>query len=385
MQSMAYTALLSCISAVLAGREQDISLPSELDRGELLALAKKHYLVGFLHRICYYDGGMPAEVKEQVVRAYFAALAQQTEQERFAEELFAFFGERQIRYMPMKGHMMRRIYPALDLRMSCDLDVYFDPQYRDVLRKWVLSQGFVEEEEDVHNDAYTRGNLNFEAHHSLSESDARERAYYANIWERCVTEDGLCHRFTDEDFYLYMLLHTRKHFYEGNIGVRAVLDIHIYRTAHPHMDEGYLAREAEVLSLTAFAATMERLARVWFEGGEEDADMATLGDYVMEGGVRATGEQHILMRAANNPRGGKIRYLLALIFPNYTYMARYFKFLRRCPILLPFAWVGRWFRILFSHGKQRRNHLSDVAALDRDALARTLVVRRIAEGEEADT
>ncbi len=383
MQDMVYKALLSCIRAVLEGREESFSLPPETDRAALVSLAERHYLIGFLYRVYRYDSLMTREVRDRILVSYFAALAQHTEQALFAEEVFAYMRERKMRYMPLKGWVLRAYYPAPELRMSCDLDVFTEDKHRAEVREWILSRGFAEGEGDVHNDAYRRDSVNFELHHSLSEVDGRERAYYADAWERCVTEDGVLCAFTPEDFYIYMLSHMRKHLYEGNIGVRAVLDIYIWREGHPEMDEGYLKTEEEKLSLAPFASAMEKLSRVWFGEETEDEDMKILGDYILEGGVRATAEQHALMSATTAHGGGRGRYLLRLVFPPYDYMARYFTVLRKMPCLLPAMWVARWVRILFRRlcGKECQNTIGTAASLDRDAVARVVSVRRIAEGK----
>ncbi len=373
-----YTALLSCVRAVLEGREAELVLPAELDRAQLLALAQRHYLTGFLYRFCYSDAGMPQGVRDALMRAYFASLAQQTEQESFAEELFAHLHAAGIRYMPLKGYLLRRVYPSQDLRMSCDLDVLYDVNHRGALRTWLLSEGFAEGEADVHNDTYVRGSLCFEAHHSLSETDARERTYYANVWDKCVSEDGCLYHFSPEDFYIYLLLHMRKHFYEGSIDVRAVLDIHLWRAAHPEMDVTYLSAELDKLSLADFTACMERLARVWFSNAVGDTDMELLGTFVMEGGVRSTLEQNALMNATTSHGGSRVRYLVKKIFPPYSYMARYSETLKKCPPLLPFYWVKRWLRLLFT-GWGKQHHYVSAEGMDREAVERTVAIRRIVE------
>ncbi len=372
-----YATLLAVVRAVLNEQTLPDCAWEGVDTAVLCDLAKQHYLTSFLWRVCY-TPTFPAEVRAEVEKGYFATLAQQTEQEGFARELQDFFRTSHIRHMPLKGYVLRRLYPTPDLRVSCDLDVLYDKEYRAELRAFCLAQGFAVGDADAHNDSYIRGTLTFESHHSLSEHNVTVREYYRDVWDRLETEDGLAYRFTPADFYVYMLLHMKKHFYEGNIGVRSILDVFIYNLAHPDMDRGYLDRAFTALELSSFAATVERLSRVWFGGEATNDDMELLGDYVMEGGIAGTAAQKALMTATTSHSGGRVRYIINRIFLPYEVMARRSPTLQKWPILLPAYWVARWWNRLF-RGRSIRSYVHEAEAIDRESIVRITRIKQIVE------
>ena len=55
-----------------------------------------------------------------------------------------------------------------------------------------------------------------------------------------------------------------------------------------------------------------------------------------------------LNTAINGKKGSaKSNYLFAKIFPPYKMMVKTFSWLKKAPILLPFAYVIRWFIVIF--------------------------------------
>lgn len=89
---------------------------------------------------------------------------------------------------------------------------------------------------------------------------------------------------------------------------------------------------------------------MWFEGKEHSEITQEMEDYVLQGGVYGTLEQHIAM--SQNKKGGKFRHLMGRIFLPYKSMVIYYPSLKKCPILFPFYQVRRWFRILFCGGRK---------------------------------
>ena len=85
------------------------------------------------------------------------------------------------------------------------------------------------------------------------------------------------------------------------------------------------------------------MSAVWFNNEEPDATTLDMENYILQGGVYGTLEQHLAM--SQNKKGGKFKHLMSRIFLTYKEMSIYYPSLKKYPILFPFYQVRRWFRI----------------------------------------
>ncbi len=369
-------ALLGLVRFALQGGE----MPSMdgVDFKELYIEARKHYLIGFLYRVCY-EIGMPDELQRFVEKAYFGSYAQQIEQEQAGREVFSALGKENIPFMPMKGYVVRQLYPDPTLRLSCDIDFFYDETRKTDLKAIMASLGFVLVEEHSYHDVYVRGNVTLEPHHCLSEQSNLEKEYYRNVWSRLKTEDGIEYAFTPEDYYIYLFLHMKKHLESsGTVGVRTVADIHLYNMAHPDLDQDYLREEYRRFHMEQLVGAIETLSRIWFGEEPTNPDMDLLGEFVFEGNAWSSEKNRNLLLATKGKRGGKFSLLVRRVFPPFAFMKKHWPVLDKHPILLPFCWVHRWFRILFSPRIKRVGHcFQEVKAVNKEEVDKMYRIRSI--------
>ena len=321
---------------------------AEGDPRVLCALAKKHSVTNLLYAAVKGDAEFPTALLVALERELFATAHQQLLQEEAAAELFARLRERGIRFLPMKGIVMRPLYPAPELRVSCDVDVLYDKRHRRALDALMREMGYTCEAADPNHDEYHRPPcVTVEMHRNLLTDFKTVDAYYGDIWERLVPkgEGEFC--MSDEDFYIYQTVHTMKHFITGGTGIRSILDTFVYLRAKPALDRAYLARELDKLGLRAFHENLERLAHAWFGGGEMTEDLVPISEYILGSGTYGLATQKAANATART-KGGRVGYLFARLFPPYRFMAEKYPSLRRVPILLPFYWLYRLVRTLFA-------------------------------------
>jgi hypothetical protein len=378
MAEATYKPFLALVRSVMDGTP----MPEQVDWKQMYLLAMNHGMIGILRAAASERDDLSERGKRYIEERYLIALARRMEQERAAEELFSALREHGIRYMPLKGYLMRRLYPSPDLRQSGDLDVFYDSGRRKELPAIMEQMGYTFVASCAHHAEYQRGTVLVEMHHALTVQTPRAEAYYADIWSRLLSEDGVEYRFSDEDAYIYMMLHTLKHFaIEGGTGIRSVLDIAVYRDAKPTIHEAYLTQEFEKLGMTRFVSVFERLSRVWFCGEAEDEEVALLGAYIADGTAFGTQEQRAVLLATEGTEkaSGGLRYVVQRLFPPYRRMRMAYPYLKRCPPLLPFFWVVRWCSILFSrrHRENARRDMALLQAVTPEATARMRQIRRI--------
>ncbi len=367
---------LSVLQAVLNGAEPEIPGSAW---SELYTLCRTQNLMGFLYRVAAQDPSVPQETRSKIQKQYYLSVAQQVQQDHYREQIFAALAAAGIRYLPLKGETLRAVYPAPDLRFSCDIDFFYDATRRDEVNAILRRMGFVQEKSEEYNDSFMLGPVHIEPHFSLTDPQGNHARYYANIWDRLKTEDGVRYRFTNEDLYVYTLLHAYKHFFAGGSGARSVMDAWLWKKAHPTMDGVYLSSAYDTLGLTRFVAQFERLGRVWFGGERGDADTELLTGFLLAGGAYGTKQQAASMDAAKSgrTRGARFRYLWHRMFLPYKLMRLQYPVLHRVPVLLPFLWVVRWFRLLFS--RDRDNLKSTLHAAGKMTKEETEEVRRVWE------
>ncbi len=279
------------------------------------------------------------------------------------EVIFSHFNEKGIWYMPLKGAILKDMYPKLGLRQMSDNDILFDAAYREYIHDYFVSQGYtVEEYMDGFHDVYQKKPIfSYEMHVELySEKRPVLREYYKDVKSRLIKDDDneFGYHFTDEDFYIFLVLHAYKHFaFSESIGAKHLVDVYVYLNKKPHLDFGYIESELDKLGVTEFERGCRVLVGEIFDKIETfdidklSGEMKTLLSAFMLNmfNISAAGKVEKGVRSK-----GKLGYLMSRIFPGVEYMKTYKPFFAK-KWLLPFGWIYRAFDILFNRlGKSLR-------------------------------
>ena len=134
-------------------------------------------------------------------------------------------------YMPLKGAVLKDLYPKYGMREFADHDILFDASRAEDVKAIMEGLGFTAKRFGIsYHDSYCRNPcLNFEMHRSLFSlgTDEKLYAYYQHVEDRLIS-NGYEKRFTPEDFYVYMTAHEYKHYSSGGTGLRSLTDTYVY-------------------------------------------------------------------------------------------------------------------------------------------------------------
>ncbi len=346
MYETAYSELLALVKNVIGEEKKPVTVT---DYKTVILLAKQHSILNILYFALRDDPDLPPECLVVLERQLFTSAHQQAAQEVEAKRVFAMLTREGIRYLPMKGNGIRSLYPAPEMRISCDVDIYYDKTARPRMDGLFAALGYEKEESDPNHTAYKKGFVSMEMHHNLLTDFERIDRYYANVWDRLIPEGEYAFRMSDEDFYIYHLVHTMKHFAHGGTGIRSVLDTFIYLRKKTDMDMAYLHAELDKIALWDFHLALAELAEVWFGGKDMPNDLRDTSEYVLSSGTYGK-TLHTVTNLAGRS-GGRLGFYIRRAFPPYRYMAEKYPSLRRFPPALPFYWVGRIFRAAFGGEK----------------------------------
>ncbi len=277
-------------------------------------------------------------------------LTQQTERDKVIKALTA----NGIRSLPLKGCLLQEMYPQPDYRQMADLDILIDGKKASEARKLLEDMGYVcDSFQKGHHDSYSKlPFMEIEIHRKLLPETNENHRYYENVWDKAVKDEDnpFLFHFSWTDYYIFLLLHFAKHYFNGGSGIRNIMDMHIFLSKHEaDLDKGYLEKELEKLGIAGFRNTAEHLAAVWFKGEKPDERTQEMASYVFSSGIYGTLKNSIT-NSVN--KTSKTRYILQRTFMPFDMMASMHPILRKIPILLPFFWIARLIRAAFTKRKR---------------------------------
>lgn len=259
-------------------------------------------------------------------------------------------------YMPLKGAMLKNLYPKYGMREFADHDILFDASRADDVKAIMEDMGFKAEHFGAsnHDCYYKRPCLNFEMHRALFGSSHEEKLYeYYKDIQRKLMGAGYEKRLSAEDFYLYMIAHEYKHFSGGGTGLRSLLDTYVYLRKNI-LNMEYVLTEAEKLGIAGFEKANRSLSQHLFSGDVlTEKDQETL-EYILSSGTYGTITHQVENKIRKND-WSKIRYALHRFFvpfskknKAYTSYAATYPFFYQHRFLLPFLPFYRMFRAMKS-------------------------------------
>ena len=291
-------------------------------------------------------------------------------------QILSYMESRGIWNLPLKGIILKELYPSVGMRQMSDNDILFDADYSDTMRDYMVDRGY----ESVsfgqgNHDVYKKAPVyNFELHRALYGSTGRKEwvDYYADVKERLIRDENSFYgyRMRDEDFYVYITCHAYKHYSGSGTGVRTLLDFYVYLRSHPDMDMEYIKQECRVLGIEEFERESRSLCRKLFSDSVwENADIRDVEDslsssekdmlaYYLTSGVYGSYDRLVSNRIerfqSENRGASKFRYLLHRLFPEMDVYREYYPFFYRHKLLLPAGWLYRIIRLTYDKDRRRR-------------------------------
>lgn len=268
-------------------------------------------------------------------------------------------------YMPLKGVVLREYYPQSWMRQMSDNDILFDAKRADEVKTIMETQGFTTVHFGTgHQDDYQKPPVShFEMHRMLFASTVSEErlyTYYRDIERKLIAVSGCERRFTDEDFYIYMVAHEYKHFYWNGTGLRSLLDVYVFlKRFEGALDWDYIRDETAKLGLAGFEQKNRELAFKTFGDGADidmlNAEQTKMLECFANAGVYGNKGQGIHNKAA---RLGKSKYVMQRVFLPMPIVEANYPFFYKHKILLPVLPIYRLF-----HGWN--NAVTEVKAINK--------------------
>ncbi len=351
-----YKDLIYLLSCAVNGITPDTAKVQAMDLERLYRLAKFHTVRG---AVCIALKRAGVQDK-QFDQAYKKAVRKNIYLDMERSAILSNFEDNGIWYMPLKGSVLKALYPENGMREMSDNDVLFDADKQVQSKKIMLSHGYSAEHYGVGNhDVYMKQPvLNFELHTALFGSAHAEPLfmYYADTKRLLCKDEGnnYGYHFSDEDFYIYMTAHEWKHYDGSGTGIRSLLDCYVYcKVKGNTLDWKYITEQCRQLVIADFEKERRSLAVKIFSSDtlpnltESEQEMLI---FYLTAGTYGTFDNAIKKKLKDQ---SKLSFWVHSIFIPRKQMAASVPFTAKSPLLYPVGVAWRCGRVLI----KRRDRL----------------------------
>lgn len=333
----------------------DTARVQAMDLEQLYRLAKLHSMRAAVN-ISLSRAGIADKAFHQ---AYKKAVRKNIMLDMERTAIFDRFEQQGIWYMPLKGSILKELYPENGMREMADNDVLYDSTRQAEVKEIMLSMGYIAEKVGkTHHDVYMKPPvLNFELHTLLFGYANREfYEYYQNPKRIMLPDEGWKYgfHFSDEDFYLYMTAHEYKHFSGGGTGIRSLLDCYVYmKHKGDTLNWGYISEQCNQLGIADYEQSRRELAVKVFSSNKLSELTAVETDllekylnYGTYGTFAHSTENRIKQYSSRSA------FIRERLFPDLEFMKQYYPFFYKHKILLPIGYIWRLFKGVFINQKK---------------------------------
>lgn len=339
------------------------SAPQNLNWKVLFSLAKSHAVEATVFRSVESGGQCPEDILCEWKKCADRALAKELMYDAERGEILAEFDKAGIKYLPLKGIIIKNFYPRRGMRQFTDNDILFDKKRKKKVREIMLARGYSMDKfasRHSEHDVYQKlPAFNFEMHRDLVDESALYKKYFDKIWERAVKDEGdnCAWHMTDDDFYVYNLAHFYYHYTHGGAGIKFYADLRVMRE-NLNIDRIKVDASLRETKLDGFEEHVFDISEKWFGEGRGDVD-GEIFDIVLRNGVYGSMENFVANQIEEDG-------LFGFIFLPYNKMKIRFPFLKYLPFLLPFCWIVRLVSFPFSKRKLKKAWLAIKNTFNKD-------------------
>lgn len=350
------------------------------------------------------------------------------------EAIQDFFEKNNIWYMLLKGMVIRKYYPAPELREMADNDILFDNKYSKEVYEFMTARGYkCDDYNKGYHDEYLKPPAyNFEMHRQLVSSKERPKwyEYYKDVKSILIKDTNENREtaansesnntsnqfyFSDNDFYVYFIVHTYKHFLNSGMGLRTVLDVYLYvSNLQEKLDFDYIEEQLKKLDAYDFEQTFRSIAfkmfgknakegnaaadelqdsfddkeqdmlRESFDAKKQDklcgsfdakeqdkwwnsfdAQEQEMLSYILDAGTYGNLENSVAhkmgyTKGEKKKASDKVKYIFRRLFPPMDTIEEFFPFFYKHKWAIPFLYIYRIGKIPFARRKKVAGELKEV-------------------------
>ena len=357
------------------------SFPEDFDQlEELYKFSQNHKMVAAVFEqirrddICQKDKyqALMMEWKQEAIRSTMLQIQREAEFLRLYQELV----DAGCKPLVVKGIACRYLYSKPDYRISSDEDLLIRREDFEQCDRVILQAGYWRSDLDTSVSIpqeityrHPKTGAVIELHLELFSKESGAYGHlndeFSDVWEHVISfpvKGVKIWTLSWTDHLFYLICHALKHFLHGGFGIRQVCDmvmmIEFAAAEGQRMQWDVLEEKLSRLHMDAFWSGLAEIGRVYlgFDWakvaypvklqasyvGMEDLLEDLLDSGIYGGSTMARRHSaNITLSAAQSGKRNTIFSLLNSLFPELSYMKSRYPWVKRTPMLLPFAWMVR--------------------------------------------
>lgn len=362
--------------------------------GRIYYIAKKHNLVSIMAQAMEKLGfESDSDIWKRWLKEKNQLIYKSVLMDVEREAIQDFFEKNNIWYMLLKGMVIRKYYPAPELREMADNDILFDNKYSKEVYEFMTARGYKSDDynKGYHDEYLKPPAYNFEMHRQLVSSKERPKwyEYYKDVKSILIKDTNENREtavnsesnntsnqfyFSDNDFYVYFIVHTYKHFLNSGMGLRTVLDVYLYvSNLQEKLDFDYIEEQLKKLDAYDFEQTFRSIAFKMFDENLEDrkwwnsfdAQEQEMLSYILDAGTYGNLENSVAhkmgyTKGEKKKASDKVKYIFRRLFPSMDTIEEFFPFFYKHKWAIPFLYIYRIGKIPFARRKKVAGELKEV-------------------------
>jgi len=289
MEKILQDGIITLIKSALSGKAYE--LPTGFKIKDIIGYAKKSQIGEMVYCGAVNCGveKNSAEMQELFVHTCNMInlnLKQKSEYER----LIKCFEQQGIEYLPLKGIILKEIYPKSSMRTMSDIDILIKTEQYSMIEKILVDLGYTPEEESNHELPWSKKPIFLELHKRLISTYNKDfYRYFGEGWDFAKPSQSAPGRYgmSVEDVFIYLFTHLVKHYRSGGIGVKHMTDLWVYLKKYPDMNQEYINNALNKMKLLKFYKNVLDTLDAWFADGKNNELTELITFVIFKSGLRS--------------------------------------------------------------------------------------------------
>jgi predicted nucleotidyltransferase len=348
------------------GIDYPTSTPTAKECEELVAFGKKQSILPVL-----YAGLKKLDLPADQIRAY--------DQERnrdlrkfvlhndAQQKIEKVLKKHQIPYIPLKGAVLRNLYPTPEMRTSSDIDVLVHEDDLDRAVETIETYtDFKADHRAYHDISMLNQSVHLELHFSIKENDDNLDKVLCRAWEYAVPTESSRYEFTPEFQMFHVVAHMSYHFLHGGLGIRPFLDLWLLQNK-TKFDENTVKTLCQQCGILKFYEECCNLIDIWLGDGKPTETTEMLEEFCLSGGVFGSSK---FKNAARQREHRGLKYIFSRVFPPVSQVREYYGNASGEKHSLSYYYMKRWIS-WFQRRKELIRQISEIMSTEKEYIDQT--------------